>query len=161
VRTLALVPALALALVGGCASSLHVNDRPLAHGGGSAITTPERDVVTDEAAWERLWANHSAAGAVLNPDGSPQPPPTVDFAKETVVAVFLGNEPNTCWGVRLAGAGVDGATLHVTVTTYRGDAPGVACGQAITQPFDMHAYSGSFDKGRVVFADESKQGPAP
>ena len=45
--------------------------------------------VADKAAWEKIWNEHSAG----------VPVPTVDFSKENVVAVFLGQTQNA--GVKI------------------------------------------------------------
>lgn len=43
-------------------------------------------VVRDQAQWSSLWAEHSA--------GAARPAPAVDFSREMVVAVFLGERPS-------------------------------------------------------------------
>ncbi|MBL0350279.1 MAG: protease complex subunit PrcB family protein [Elusimicrobia bacterium] len=45
-------------------------------------------VVRDAAAWKTLWAEHAALRV------PPPPPPAVDFSREMIVGVFLGQKPS-------------------------------------------------------------------
>jgi hypothetical protein len=61
----------------------------------SGIAKPTFAVVRDDAAWADLWRRHAAPRrpAPVRPD--------VDFAREQVVAVFLGQRPNGCHAVEV------------------------------------------------------------
>ena len=55
----------------------------------SLISERRALAVSDEAAWEKVWKEHDAYAPV----------PVVDFDKENVVAIFLGQTPNA--GVKI------------------------------------------------------------
>ncbi|HBL16548.1 MAG: hypothetical protein A2X36_07970 [Elusimicrobia bacterium GWA2_69_24] len=63
-------------------------------GSVSGIREQRAVVVTDAGSWAALWQDHSRAGAA-------QPLPAVDFAKEVVVAVFLGEKAGGGYTVEL------------------------------------------------------------
>lgn len=60
----------------------------------SGVDKPRQAVVSDRAAWERLWAEHSKT----------EPLPEVDFNKEVVAGVFLGVKPGAGWTIELDAA---------------------------------------------------------
>ena len=74
--TLSAVAALLLAVV----ASAQVVVWNKLEGQHSGIRERRTVAVTEQAAWEKVWREHDAAAAV----------PAVDFSKESVVAVFLG-----------------------------------------------------------------------
>ena len=76
----------------------------------------------------------------LNP-GNPTGVPSVDFSRQMVVAVFLGDLPTTGYGVNVGGAELtDSGWLHIHLSEA---APGNLCGVGtmITQPFALVAVS--------------------
>ena len=71
----------ALALLLSVAASAQVSGSwSKLEGQHSKIAERRAVAVTDAAAWEKVWREHDAAAPV----------PAVDFTKESVVAVFLG-----------------------------------------------------------------------
>lgn len=102
----------------------------IAEGTRSAIETPRQTIIKDKAAFAALWAEHSA-----HENPAPTMPP-VNFAADTLVAVFAGNEPTG--GHILALAGLDkihgGWELRLSLIS-----PGPDCmnTQAMTQPWMM------------------------
>lgn len=52
-------------------------------------------VVRDSVEWTRLWRDHDSR---IHP---PRPPPHVDFGRDIVVAIFLGQRPDRCHEVRV------------------------------------------------------------
>lgn len=74
----------------------------------SGIATAQNTVVRDTAAWAALWAQHKKATGGTTPAA-----PAVDFAKDMVLAVFLGNSPGGCDGVNITSASQGAAKLTV------------------------------------------------
>lgn len=70
----------------------------------SHIDVPRQAVVRTQAEWTDLWKAHAGTA----------PPPKVDFAKATVVAVFLGERMTAGYAVEIVRARMDGATLVVS-----------------------------------------------
>ena len=66
--------------------------RVVERGDFSAVEEPRQVAVQSAADWAALWRRHA-------PD---RPQPTVDFSRETVIAVFLGSRPTGGFGVEVA-----------------------------------------------------------
>lgn len=100
------------------------SSRALASGSQSQITTARERLVTSQAEWTALWAEHAPG----------QPAPAVDFARSSVVALFLGTRPTAGYGIRLREARVDGDTLMVR---YEEQTPGpdTMAAELLTSPF--------------------------
>ncbi|MBI5200943.1 MAG: hypothetical protein HY925_05100 [Elusimicrobia bacterium] len=78
----------ALTLAGALSSgsfAQQVQDWSKLHGTWSGVVSPKQVVIQDETAWKAVWAEHARGGAAVGEA------PKVDFTKEAVVAVFLGN----------------------------------------------------------------------
>ncbi len=70
-------------------------------------------VVRDAADWAALWTEHQHRGAIMAR-------PAVDFARETVVAVFLGQQASSGWAVEVVDvAEVTSHTLEVQYSVTR------------------------------------------
>lgn len=73
----------------------------------SGVKIAKNVVVKDAAAWQALWTEHSA-------NRSPAPAlPKVDFAKQMLLGVFVGEHANGCRQLEIQRVGVSGATLLV------------------------------------------------
>ncbi len=72
--------AIAVLLLSVCASAQNAGSWEKLEGQHSRISERRTVAVTDTAAWEKVWKEHSSDSAA----------PAVDFSKESVVAVFLG-----------------------------------------------------------------------
>jgi hypothetical protein len=107
----------------GDAAGIRVLDR----GGGSGIEEARQQVVTSAAAFATLWREHAAR---------PQPP--VDFAKESVVALFLGMRRTAGYSVEIVGLV---RQPEVTVVRYRELTPpaGSVSAQVLTFPYVIAA----------------------
>jgi hypothetical protein len=70
-------------------------------------------VVRDAAAWKTLWAEHAALRV------PPPPAPDVDFSRDMVVGVFLGQKPSGGYEAMLVDfrAGAEGATVTYQTAT--------------------------------------------
>jgi VWFA-related protein len=75
----------------------------------SGIDRPQQSVVRTDAEWQALWKQHAPG----------RPAPAVDFAKNMVVAVFLGSRSSGGFQVQITGVRTDGADLVVEWTERR------------------------------------------
>jgi len=86
-------------------------------------TTAKMMTITSQAEWASTWAQLHPTKAL----------PVVDFAKDTVVGIFLGLAPSPCYSVT-----IDSVVRGTTTTTvnYRrvAPAPNTACTQVLSYP---------------------------
>lgn len=73
----------------------------------SGVRDMRNVVVKDRDTWASLWAEHA---------GKSRPLPEVDFGKQMVMAVFLGNRPNGCYSTRIDTVSSDGKKITVRRT---------------------------------------------
>ncbi|MEJ5999694.1 protease complex subunit PrcB family protein [Paucibacter soli] len=93
----------------------------------SGIKKARNAVVLDQAAWAELWGQHVAGN-------TPAPVlPAVDFGKEMVLAVFLGERSNGCASVAISGVASNGAALQVVYQEGK-PAAGSNCAQVLSAP---------------------------
>jgi hypothetical protein len=116
--------------------------RTLAKGGFSGFQEPAEIVVTNATQWAEVWKKHSAQQKPA------KPAPEVNFEKETVVLVSLGQKRSGGYSVEITGLEEsDGKTRVIVKTTA--PKPGGIQLQAITSPF--HIVAVPRIKGSVVF----------
>lgn len=98
----------------------------------SGVTTPKNVVIRDQAAWEKLWAEH---GAFQQPAPAL---PKVDFTRQMLIAVFSGDYHDACYGLSVAAihAGEDELVVDVNERRPR---MGVMCAQIATNPMQVVA----------------------
>jgi hypothetical protein len=89
----------------------------------SHVEAPGEAVARTPADWAALWRRHAGDA----------PAPPVDFAKRTVVAVFLGTRSTAGYVVEITGTRQQGGTLIVAWREGRPD-PGQITAQIITSP---------------------------
>lgn len=102
----------------------------IAEGTRSAIEAPLQTIIKDKAAFAALWAEHSA-------HENPAPTmPRVNFAADTLVAVFAGNQPTGGHAIALAGLDKTHGGWELRLSLI---SPGPDCmtTQAMTQPWMM------------------------
>lgn len=102
----------------------------IAEGTRSAIEAPRQTIIKDKAAFAALWAEHSA-------HENPAPTmPRVNFAADTLVAVFAGNQPTGGHAIALAGLDKTHGGWELRLSLI---SPGPDCmtTQAMTQPWMM------------------------
>jgi hypothetical protein len=99
-------------------------------GSRSGVREPLQTVVRHSAEWNALWQKHASV--------KPNPPstPAVDFSKDIVAAVFLGEKPTGGFDVEIVR--ID-QTATAVVIEYREKSPlpGSVVTQALTQPFHI------------------------
>lgn len=128
--------ALALWLAGaGCATpdpGRKLAWRTLSKGLVSGLHEPGRTVIRSEVDYFKLWTRHAADSARI------ALPPAVDFEREMVVVVTLGNRPTGGYVVDVVDVELRGRTLRV-LTGERKPKPGTFQVQQQTQPYVMVA----------------------
>ncbi len=111
----------------------------------SGINTPEKLVIRDAAKWASVWERHA---------GPSEPMPQIDFEKQMVIAVFLGQQNNGCYNTDIVNVDVTGGKINVTV---RNAVPGhlTACTMMMTAP--AHLVVTERHEGNVEFAVDEFQ----
>lgn len=99
----------------------------LAMGEHSRIRAATAVVVRNEKAWERLWRRHGGSAAER---------PVVDFRRDMVAAVFMGERPTAGYGLRVLDVHRASDGLHVLIRR-RKPASGSLVAQVMTRPFVM------------------------
>lgn len=90
------------------------------------LTSKMQVVIKDAMNWEQLWKAHRPGDAA----------PAVDFGKQMVVAVFIGDRSNGCYGARIDGIFRAAGKLNVNVVEQLAKR-GNICPQAFVQPYAM------------------------
>jgi PrcB C-terminal len=109
----------------------------------SLVESSRHAVVRTPDDWTALWKEHSGA----------RPAPEVDFAKVTVVAVFLGKRPTAGYAVGITGTRQDGQALVVQWMETRPPADRMIA-QVITSP--VHIASMPKFAGEIRFEKVEK-----
>ncbi|MBI3047225.1 MAG: protease complex subunit PrcB family protein [Acidobacteria bacterium] len=104
----------------------------VARGTHSDIMEPREVVVRSLDDWRALWKAH----------GSSQPPPSVDFSRSMVVAVFLGERPTAGYEVEITAVKAQGGRAVVEYVERR-PAPDALVAQVLTSPFHIVSLSRS------------------
>lgn len=109
--------------------------RTLRKGAMCSVRTPRRVAVTDQNAYITLW---NATFGPAPKDGRATPPPEVDFKKEMVLAVFMGEQSTGGYAVEIKDVVEEKGKLVVTVLE-RSPGPDSIVTQAFTNPFFVAA----------------------
>ena len=114
-------------------------------GASSGIRDPTRVVVRTSREWLVVWARHAQpVGAVV--------PPPVDFERDMVVGVFMGERDTGGYQIEITGVERTAEVLRVQYQV-REPEPGAILIQALTQPF--HLVRLARDDAFVSFIRES------
>jgi hypothetical protein len=99
-------------------------------GSRSGVREPLQIVIRSQAEWDALWKRHVAI------ETNPPPPPAIDFNKQIVIGVFLGEKPTGGYDVEIIRTEQSDGAL---VIHYREKSrlPGSIVIQALTQPFHI------------------------
>jgi PrcB C-terminal len=114
----------------GMKSTIQIPFQTVAKGSRSGMRETSQIVIRSQAEWDALWKRH------VSIETNPPPPPVIDFNKQIVIGVFLGEKPTGGYDVEIIRAEqTDGAL----VIHYRekNPAPGGIVIQALTQPFHI------------------------
>jgi hypothetical protein len=96
-------------------------------GSSSQILEARQVVVQDADAWRALWKAHSAV---------PLPADVPDFARETIVAVFLGQRPTAGYAVDITSVRQEGSMFVVEYLEQKPPA-NASTAQVLTSPFQI------------------------
>ena len=131
---LGLVASLMNALLGDAIAAagapMRASFQTVLRGYQSGVREPLETVARNQINWETLWRKHVAKEA------NPPTPPLVDFNKEIVVAVFLGERPTGGHDIEITKVEQTDGKLVVSVVE-RKPPPGSLTTQAFTQPFHI------------------------
>jgi protease stability complex PrcB-like protein len=111
-------------------STTRVPFKTIAKGVRSGIREPSQIGIRSQSDWLKLWRQHGSTST------TPAPVPNIDFDKEIVVAVFLGERPTGGYAVEISSAEVTDASLTVFVKETSPN-PGAIVTQGFTQPFHI------------------------
>jgi hypothetical protein len=112
-------------------------------GGTCGVAEPKQVVIRDSDAWKSLWKE-------MQSQRTPAPAtPDVDFSREMVVGVFLGQKPTGGYSVRVTRIEQAPDVLKVEFKETR-PAPDSIVTQALTQPY--HLVVVPKQEGRLDFA---------
>ena len=111
-------------------ATTQVSVQTIAKGSRSGIREAAQIAVRSQSEWQKLWRQHSSTSTAS------VPLPVVDFDKEIVAAVFLGERPTGGYSVEISAAEVTGSLLTVFVKETSPN-PGAIVTQGITQPFHI------------------------
>jgi len=106
--------------------------RTIARGTFSGLQEPMQLAVTNQSQWTELWARHS----VRNEPRTPAP--EIDFSKETILLVTLGQQRTGGYSVEITGVEQQEGKTVVLVST-REPKPGGLNIQVLTAPFHIVA----------------------
>jgi hypothetical protein len=98
----------------------------VAQGAYSGIEERTENLIRTASDWQALWKAHRGSG----------PAPPVDFAKETIAAVFLGTRPTGGYSIEIVRARRDGTALVLEYVERRPAADSIVT-QALTSPFHI------------------------
>jgi hypothetical protein len=96
----------------------------IAQGAGSQIEEPRTVAVRTAVEWATLWREHGGAAGM----------PDVDFARSTILAVFLGTRPTAGYSVEITSIETVKTELMVTWRELP-PPPGALTAQMLTSPF--------------------------
>ncbi|MGH7301983.1 MAG: protease complex subunit PrcB family protein [Candidatus Rokuibacteriota bacterium] len=145
-RCVAGVMLLLAACTACAAAALTVPFSTLAKGLASGVDQPTRIVVRSQNDWAALWSRHMRTPA------APPPPPSVDFSRDMVAALFMGERPTGGYAIEVTQIERTDAGLSIRYRTTRPDPAGMYT-QALTQPF--HLITLPRVDGPVTFVSES------
>jgi len=100
----------------------------VAKGDSSGQQLAKQVTVRTAAEWKALWKDHAPTEKM----------PTVDFAKDMVVGIFLGTKPSAGHEVEIVGVRPEGKDLVVEYVQKQ-PAPGTMAAQILTEPFHLVA----------------------
>lgn len=106
--------------------------RTLSRGLTSGLTQPDQVVIRDESAYLKLWARHAADIPKVGL------PPAVDFQREMVVVVALGNRPTGGYLVEVVDTELRNRRVRILVGETQPQ-PGTLQIQQVTQPYQIIA----------------------
>jgi hypothetical protein len=116
-------------------------------GDRSGIRGPVQTVIRNQDDWKAFWKRHSST------DANPTLAPIVDFDREMIVGIFLGEKGTGGYEVEIVRAERRDSSLYFY---YREESPhpGAIVTQALTQPFHL-VRVGKYDNTQIIFRRDS------
>jgi PrcB C-terminal len=113
----------------------------------SGIRGPLQTVIRNQDEWKALWKRHSST------DTNPSPAPIVDFNREMVVGIFLGEKRTGGYEVEIVRTERRDSALYFY---YREESPrpGAMVTQALTQPFHLVKVA-KYQNPQIIFRRDS------
>jgi PrcB C-terminal len=115
-------------LIAGLLQASSIPLRTLDRGAESQLDDARQVAVRSAAEWTTLWQRHAGE----------RERPSVDFAREMVVGVFLGSRPTAGFSIEIVRAREDGQTLVVEYRETRARSDAVTA-QVLTSPYHIVA----------------------
>jgi hypothetical protein len=118
----------------------------VAKGYRSGIREPLQIVVRNKDEWNAIWKRHSSI------DTNPRPAPSIDFNREMVVGIFLGEKNTGGYEVEI----LRGEKDNLLYFYYREKSPaaGAIVTQVLTQPFHLVKVA-KYQNVQVIFRRDS------
>jgi protease stability complex PrcB-like protein len=123
--------------------TIEVSFQTVAKGYRSGVREPLQIVARNQTEWDALWKRH------VSIETNPGPTPSINFTKEIVVGLFLGEKPTGGYAVEI----IRVEKSHDTLVIYyreKNPLPGSIATQALTQPFNIINVAGESNL-RVTF----------
>jgi hypothetical protein len=121
----------AITLSGSSCEKPGVHMTRIERGTDSGVTERLAKAITTQAEWSDLWKRHKST-VVPAPEL-----PSVDFSKNTVLAVFAGQKNSGGYSITVTGVIPAGSDKVRVVVDENSPPEGAMTTQALTQPFDI------------------------
>jgi hypothetical protein len=115
---------------GAVALANQISFHTVLKGNRSGVRESVQTVARNQAEWSALWKRHASI------EPNPPPLPAMDFSKEIVAAVFLGEKPTGGHDIEITSVEQRDGSLLVSFVE-RSPQPGGVVTQAFTQPFHI------------------------
>jgi hypothetical protein len=109
----------------------------------SGVHAPLQIAARSQSEWTALWRQHAWV------DSSSQQPPVIDFEKEIVVGLFLGDKPTGGYDVQISRVERNNDALTIYYQE-KSPLPGAMVTQTLTQPFHIVRIIGEVNS-EVIF----------
>ena len=119
----------------------------VAKGHRSGIREPLQTVIRNQDEWNPIWKRHSSI------DTNPSIAPIIDFNREMVVGVFLGEKRMGGYEVEIVRAERRDSSLYFYYQE-KSPPPGAMITQVLTQPFHLVRVA-KYDKLQIIFRRDS------
>jgi len=126
--------------------------REIATGSQSGIQQATRQVIQDTEKWNKWWNEHNTVEIQIDGKLVPEPPPKVDFTKETVLLATMGTHSTGGHAIRFTGIHREGEVVTATLKTTS-PGPDDLVTKALTAPFAIITIPKH--EGRVEFIEET------
>ena len=120
--------------------------RSVGKGYRSGVRLPLQAVARSQNEWDAIWQQH------LPSDAGARPAPSVDFEREIVVALFLGDKPSGGYDVRISRAEQSHGTLTIHYQERNPPSGGMVT-QPLSQPFHIVRIIGEVTSAVVFHRD--------